>query len=44
MMVTALVAILSSNLIGRHSFYERVKETYQEEILIEKDGALRNGG
>ena len=36
MMVTALVALLASNIIHGHSFYERVKELYLEEIKTEK--------
>ena len=36
MMGAALVAVIASNLIHRHSFYERVKEMYQDELGLEK--------
>lgn len=35
MMVSALVALLASNIIHGHSFYERMKEVYLEEIQDE---------
>ncbi|MBC7457843.1 MAG: chloride channel protein, partial [Bdellovibrionaceae bacterium] len=32
MMATALIALIASNLINTHSFYERVKESHMELI------------
>jgi H+/Cl- antiporter ClcA len=36
MMITALTALMASNLVDKHSFYERVKKLYENDLLISK--------
>jgi H+/Cl- antiporter ClcA len=42
MMIAALIALLASNLVNKHSFYERLKEVYQHEITTARNKQLQS--